>query len=206
MTQYNCNTCGVLPYLHYCIFRPLLVSVLSIAPLLKNWKKRWLKEKKQNTVNHVIFGVPFFSVISVKWKRAQRWDRKVWSYRQVSLQFVGWYYSLKQDLLFLFSWLHREIQFPTLACAPQFQGTVIARLHVISCTQHDTVSHWLCIVIRNFSRRNLPLSSVLYNIHWRLRPLMKNVDWQWRNVWCLMRRYATPVTSQVPFFRLQHLM
>ena len=50
-----------------------------------------------------------------------------------------------------------------------------------------------------FLRWNLLLNSVLFNAHWRSSPLMKNLERQWWNGWCLARCYAIPVASQAPF-------
>ena len=70
------------------------------------------------------------------------------------------------------------------------------------------VSYRLCVVVHKKLRWNLPIYSVLYNVHWSLSPLENNLDWQfyWQSGWCFTRCYAIPVASQVPFFRFQHLM
>ena len=71
----------------------------------------------------------------------------------------------------------------------------VALLHVISRAQYGTVSYRLCIVLRKILRWNLPLHSVLYNAHWRSSSLVKNLERQWRNGWCLTRRLAISLTS-----------
>ena len=43
------------------------------------------------------------------------------------------------------------------------------------------------------------------NAHWRSSSLVKNLERQWRNGWCLTQRLAMSVTSQVPIFSVSAL-
>ena len=64
-----------------------------------------------------------------------------------------------------------------------------------------TVRYGIVPTLRRYSKKlrwNPSLHSVLYNAHWRSSSLVKNLERQWRNGWCLTRHLAISVTSQVP--------
>ena len=78
-------------------------------------------------------------------KRAQRWDRKDWPYRQMSIRFVGCHCFLKQESQFMIF----SISHITLHCTSRSSMIQdVALLHVISCTPYGTVSYRLYVVIR----------------------------------------------------------
>ena len=85
-------------------------------------------------------------------------------------------------------------------CTPAAVADLSRTLH--SCTWCH-VQYSIVPTLRRDSqnlRRNLPLYSVLCNAHWRSSSLVKNLERQWWNGWCLTWHLAIPVTSQVPFF------
>ena len=149
-----------------------------------------------------------YKIQKLVWKHTQRWDRKDWSYRQVSLQLVGWHFFIKQDCCSCCNFRFSERYFtisPHCTVAPvAVPGHCTLARDVTHTARHGVLPnlyHDLQIL-----QRNLPLCSVLYNVLWRLWPVVKNVDWQWRNGWCLMRRNGVKVASQVLVFWFQHLM
>ena len=77
---------------------------------------------------------------------------------------------------------------------------VMTLFHVMSWAQYGTVSYQFCNVICKNLRWNLLPHNALYNAHWRSSSLVKNLQRQWRNRWCLTRCLAISVASQVPIF------
>ena len=106
--------------------------------------------------------------------------------------------TVHDTLTLLWSALRPQSQFHDPGrCAPARDIMHTVRHGIVPTLRHN---------LQNL-RWNLPLYSVLYNAHWRSSSLVKNLERQWRNGWCLTRRLAISVTSQVPiFFRFQHLM
>ena len=88
---------------------------------------------------------------------------------------------------------------PIIPVAVPWSGTLR------SCTwyhAHGTVRYRTDfeLTFAKFTLRNLLLYSVLYNAHWRSSSLVKNLERQWQNGWCLTWRLAMSVASQVPIF------
>ena len=79
-------------------------------------------------------------------KRAQRWDRRDWSYRKVSLRFVRFHCFLKQDR-FLLSQFIKLSHYFRVHSGPSHSSIIlyVVLLHVIS---YRTISYRLCVVIR----------------------------------------------------------
>ena len=152
-------------------------------------------------------------------KRAQRWDRKDWSYRKVSLRFVQLatvLFSETRLLLVLTVHVTRTLtqsHTTVLVCRVlqsklQFRDIVIrcvARLHVISSAQNvnGTVSYQLWVKIRKIYVEIFVLC--LVQCQWPLKVVAtREESWEvMADGWYLTPRLAMSVASQVPILRFQ---